>query len=217
MVVAVAALVVALVGMPAAYAIGVGEVKTRNLANGAVTTAKIAPDAVTAAKVRSGAIGSPEIANGSVGFGDLAARTNVALLASSPSGEAYSITDESTTEVPLDKNTWTQAPGEVDLVLVEYVGKTNVSFTTAYFGVAVRDAADKYVGGGQGTHDYNTTYNRKTFPGFEYTARSGSAIGWVGATSAARTLTVDVTLREDGDAVATIEAKDFKVYVLRMR
>jgi hypothetical protein len=216
MVVAVAALVVALVGMPAAYAIGIGEVKTRNLADGAVTTPKIAADAVTAAKVRAGAIGSPEIANGSVGFADLAGRTTVATIATTPSGTAYQIPDSETAHFPLAKASWTQAPGEVDLLLVEYVGKATAT-TSAYFGVSVRDSAENYVGGGQGTHDFYTVWNRNVFPGFEYEAQSGSAIAWVGATSAARTLTVDVALREDGPATSTIEAKDVRVYVLRLR
>ena len=216
MVVALAALVVALVGMPAAYAIGIGEVKTRNLADGAVTTPKIATDAVTAAKVRAGAIGSPEIVNGSVGFRDLAARTTVATIATTPSGTVYDIPDSQTAHFPLAKASWTQAAGEVDLVLFEYVGKASAA-TTAYVGVSVRDAAETYVGGGQGTHDFNTLYNRKSFPGFEYTAQSGSAIGWVGATSAPRTLTADVALREDGPASSTIQAKDVRVYVLRLR
>jgi hypothetical protein len=215
MVVAVAALVVALVGMPAAYALGIGEVRTRHLAAGAVTTPKIARDAVTADKVRSGAVGSSEIANGSVGFGDLAARTNVATIGSTPSGVVYDVANQAVVHLPLGSATWTQRPGEVDLVLVEYQGRATAD-TTAFFGAAVY-AGDTYVGGGQGSHDYNTLWNRMSFPGFEYEAQSGSAIGWVGATGSSRTLSVDVVLREKGAAVSTVQAKDVRVYVLRLR
>ncbi len=215
MVVAVAALVVALVGMPAAYAIGVGEVKTRNLADGAVTTPKLATDAVTGSKVRAGAVGSSEIVNGSVRFGDLAAGANVATIARTPTGTVYDVADEATLALPLSGTSWTQAPGEVDLVLVEYQGRASAG-TKAYFGASVHDG-DTYVGGGQGSHDFNTLWNRKSFPGFEYEAQSGSAIGWVGATDTARTLTVEVVLRENGPAVSTVQAKDVRVYVLRLR
>ena len=215
MVVALTALVVALVGMPAAYAIGVGEVRTRNLADGAVTTPKIAGDAVTAAKVRAGAVGSSEIADGSVRFGDLAPRTTVAAIGTTPAGVVYDVADQATEVLPVTGATWTQRPGEVDLVLVEYQGRAGAD-TTAYFGASVYDGED-YVGGGQGSHDYNTLWNHKTFPGFEFGAQSGSAIGWVGTTDTARSLRVDVVLREKGPAATTVQAKDVKVYVLRLR
>jgi hypothetical protein len=214
MVVAVTALVVALVGMPAAYALGIGSVKTRHLAAGAVTTPKIAPDAVTADKVRAGAVGSAEIANGSVRFRDLAGRTNVAAIGSTASGVVHEVADQTTVTLPVVGASWTQRPGEVDLVLVEYQGRASAA-TTAFFGASVW-AGDTYVGGGQGSHDFNTLWNRESFPGFEFEAQSGSAIGWVGASDTARDLRVEVVLREKGAAASTVQVKDVKVYVLRL-
>jgi hypothetical protein len=64
MVVAFIALLVALGG--SAYALGVGEVKTRNIARGAVTTPKLKRGAVTAAKLRAGAVRTGKIASNAV-------------------------------------------------------------------------------------------------------------------------------------------------------
>jgi hypothetical protein len=88
-------------------------VRTGKIAAGAVISNRIANGAVGSTQIADGAVGSQQIADGSITASDL--KTPVGFVAS-PTGGSAPLTDGSDFVYPLTDNTWTQQPGEFDVI-----------------------------------------------------------------------------------------------------
>ena len=105
-----------------------GAVHTRNVFKRAITSGKLAVGAVRSNQIVDGAVGSPQLANGAVGSKQLAAAavapSNLefpVFYAASPSGGSASAT-EAPAPYPIADGTWSQKPGEINVVFGEAVG-----------------------------------------------------------------------------------------------
>ena len=102
--------------------IGPGAVRTANVFKRAIVSGKLALGAVRSNQIADGAVGSKQIGNGEVGSKQIAAG-GVApsdlqfpvYYAASPSGGSVPVT-EGFSPYPIAGDTWTQSPGEIDVV-----------------------------------------------------------------------------------------------------
>jgi hypothetical protein len=115
-----------------------GAVHTRNVFKRAITSGKLAVGAVRSNQIVDGAVGSKQLAGGAVGSPQLAngavgskqigtaavAPSNLefpVFYAASPSGGSASVT-EAPAPYPIADGTWSQKPGEINVVFGEAVG-----------------------------------------------------------------------------------------------
>jgi hypothetical protein len=97
-------------------------VRSANLAPGAVRTSKVLKRAITSGKIGVGAVRSNQIANGAVGAAQVGsgaiAPSNLQFpvdYSTSPSGGPAPVSPGSA-PYPLANGTWTQVPGEIDVI-----------------------------------------------------------------------------------------------------
>jgi hypothetical protein len=99
-----------------------GAVRTPSIFKRAIVSGKLALGAVRGNQIAAGSVGSDQIARGAVGSGQIGsgavAPSNLqfpVFFAASPSGASAPVT-VGPDPYPIDDNTWTQKPGEIDVV-----------------------------------------------------------------------------------------------------
>jgi hypothetical protein len=102
--------------------LALGAVRGNQIAAGSVGSDQIAPAAIGSGQIAVGAVGSDQIARGAVGSGQIGsgavAPSNLQFpvyFAASPNGASAPVT-VGPDPYPIDDNTWTQRPGEIDVV-----------------------------------------------------------------------------------------------------
>ncbi len=108
-------------GGGAAYA--ASKIHSGDIAKGAVKTSKMSKRAVTSGKLAIGAVRSNQIADGAVGSKQIGvaavAPSNLqfpVFVVASPSGGSASVVSGEPVAYPIAGNTWTQRPGEINVV-----------------------------------------------------------------------------------------------------
>jgi hypothetical protein len=98
------------------------KIRSGDLARGAVHTSDVFKRAITSGKLAVGAVRSNQIANGAVGSGQIGAAavkpSNLefpVFYAASPKGGSMPVT-QGPDPYPLSNDTWTQQPGEIEVV-----------------------------------------------------------------------------------------------------
>lgn len=94
-------------------------VAPNKIAHQAVRRGKIAPGAVARSRIAADAVGSGQVADGSILPADLQFPTQVV---TSPTGGEQVLTPGGPTPYPLTNNSWTQKPGELDVVFGSIFG-----------------------------------------------------------------------------------------------
>ncbi len=102
--------------------LAVGAVRSNQIADGAVSSKQVGNGAIGSRQIENGAVGTKQIGDGAIGsrqIGNSAvAPSNLefpVFYAASPSGGSAAIT-EALTPYPIAGNTWTQNPGQIEVV-----------------------------------------------------------------------------------------------------
>jgi len=105
-----------------------GSVRTSKVFKRAITSGKLAVGAVRSNQIADGAVGSKQIADGSIGSKQIGAAavapSNLqfpVFYATSPTGGSAPVT-QSTDPYPIANGTWTQKPGQINVVFGAAVG-----------------------------------------------------------------------------------------------
>ena len=122
----VASTIALFLALAGGVALAAGRIHSSDIAPKAIKTNKIAPEAVKAGKIARGAVVADRIANGAVSSPQIAdgavtpskLQTPVSFVAN-PAGGSSPLTERSEFAYPLSENTWTQQPGEFDIVYGE--------------------------------------------------------------------------------------------------
>ena len=134
------------------------EVRSSDIAPGAVRTSDIFKRAVTSGKLAAGAVRSNQIAAGAVGSQQIGAAavapSNLqfpVFLAASPKGGSAAVSSGNPDPYPLTNGTWSQSPGQIQVVFGAGVAKlaydgSGPGFCQVFFAVSLND---QQVGGGE--------------------------------------------------------------------